>query len=53
MFTCVNIDNACLKGCYIKDNSIIVKERGQSIVAVATSFYYVHVNEKLTIKMCK
>ena len=53
MFTCINIDNACLKGCHIKDNSVIVKERGQSIVAIATSFYYVYVNEKLTIKMCK
>ena len=27
MFTCVNIDNAGLKGCYIKDNSMVVKER--------------------------
>ena len=40
MFTCVNIDNACLKGCYIKDNSVVVKERSQSEAAVATSFYY-------------
>ena len=53
MFTCVNIDNAGLKGCYIKDNSVIVKERGQSGAVVATSFYHIHVNKKLTIKMCK
>ena len=53
MLACVNLDNACLKGCYIKDNSVIVKERGLSGAVVATSFYYIHVNKKLTIKMCK
>ena len=53
MFTCVNIDNAGFKGCHIKDNSMVIKERGQSGAVVATSFYYVHVNKKHTIKMCK
>ena len=39
MFTCINIDNAGLKGYCIKDNSMVIKERGQSGAAVATSFY--------------